>query len=149
SWMGGWSWGPRLVIPGVAVLLVALGPWIGEHATRMRIAAVLFAIGFLLSLPGVLAPAGTQLLRPDPQADGPQIVRQVRELPELTRNSLDAADDPKARNGDYRRYLAPWQAGVVRQLGGAGIPLALLGTIVLLGALWWVARPLSAQLRGT
>jgi hypothetical protein len=147
--MGGWSWGPRLVLPGVVVLLVALGPWIGEHATRIRIACALFALGFLISLPGVLAPAGTQLLRPDPQADGPQIVRQVRELPELTRNSLDAADDPQARNGDYRRYLAPWQAGVVRQLGGAGIPLALLGTIVLLWALWWVARPLPAQLRRT
>jgi hypothetical protein len=147
SWVGGWSWGPRLVIPGVAILLVALGPWIGEHAMRMRIAAALFAVGFLVSLPGVLAPAGTQLLRPDPGADGPQVVRQVRELPGLTRNSLDAASDPAARNGDYRRYLAPWQAGIVRQLGSVGIPLALLGTIVLLGALWWVARPLPARLR--
>ena len=25
SWQGGWSWGPRLVIPGVALVLVALG----------------------------------------------------------------------------------------------------------------------------
>jgi hypothetical protein len=149
SWMGGWSWGPRLVIPGVAVLLVALGPWIGEHATRMRIAAALFALGFFISLPGVLAPAGAQLLHPDPHADGPQIVRQVRELPQLTRNSLHAADDPQARRGDYRRYLAPWQAAIVRQIGSIGFPLALLGTIALLGALWLVARPLPAQLRGS
>ncbi len=147
SWMGGWSWGPRLVIPGVAVLLVALGPWIGDHATRMRAAGGLFALGFLLSLPAVIAPAGAQLLDRDPRADGPQIVRQVRELPHLTRNSVDAAGDPAARDDDYRRYLAPWQAGIVRQLGGVGIPLALLGSIALLGALWWVARPLPAALR--
>jgi hypothetical protein len=147
SWMGGWSWGPRLVIPGVAVLLVALGPWIGEHVTRMRVAGALFALGFLISLPAVIAPAGAQLLHPDPHADGPKISRQVSELPDLTRNSLDAANDPAARNGDYRRYLAPWQAGIVRQIGSIGFPLALLGTIALLGALWWVARPLPAQLR--
>ncbi len=147
SWMGGWSWGPRLVIPGVAVLLVALGPWIGEHAKRMRLAGALFALGFVISLPAVIAPAGAQLLDRDPDADGPQIVRQVRELPHLARNSLDAADDPQARDGDYRRYLAPWQAGVVRQLGGIGFPIGLLGSIALLGALLWVARPLAAQLR--
>ncbi len=147
SWMGGWSWGPRLVIPGVVVLLVALGPWIGGHATRMRLAAGLFALGFVLSLPAVLAPPGAQLLDRDASADGPQIVRQVRELPQLTRNSVSAVGDPDARDDDYRRHLALWQAGIVRELGGIGIPLGILGSIGLLGALWQVARPLPARLR--
>ncbi len=147
SWMGGWSWGPRLLIPGVAVLLVALAPWIGDHVARMRVAAALFALGFLLSLPAVVAPAGAQLLDRDPSADGPQIVRQVRELPQLTRNSVHAAGDPSARDDDYRRHLALWQAGAVRQLGSIGIPLGILGTIGLLGALWRVAWPLASELR--
>lgn len=147
SWMGGWSWGPRLVIPGAAVLLVALAPWIGEHASRMRIAGALFALGFVLSLPAVIAPAGVQLLDRDPGADGPQIVRQVRELPQLVRNSVAAAGDGGARDDDYRRHLALWQAGAVRQLAGAGIALGALGTAGLLWALWRVARPLPRQLR--
>lgn len=147
SWMGGWSWGPRLVIPGVAVVLAAIGPWIGDRASRMRIAGALFVLGFVLSLPAVIAPAGVQLLDRDPAADGPKIVRQARELPQLTRASVRAADDPHARDDDYRRYLALWQAGIVRQLGRVGIPLGIVGTIALLVALWVVARPLPARLR--
>ena len=147
SWMGGWSWGPRLVIPGVAVLLAALGPWIGAHATRMRVAAALFALGFVISLPAVIAPAGAQLRNRDPSADGPQIVRQARELRGLTQNSLDAADDPAARHDDYRRYLALWQAGAVRQFGSIGFPIGLLGSIALLAALLRLARPIPGELR--
>jgi hypothetical protein len=142
SWMGGWSWGPRLVIPGVAVLLVALAPWIGANASRMRLAGALFALGFVLSLPAVLAPAGAQLLHRDPGADGPQIVRQVTELPQLTRRSLQSVSDRGARDGDYRRYLALWQAGIVRHGGLLGAIGAIIGTFVLLGALLWVAGPL-------
>jgi hypothetical protein len=148
SWMGGWSWGPRLVIAGVAVVLVAVGPWIGDNVARMRIAAALFALGFVLSLPAVIAPAGVQLLHRDPGADGPQIARQVRELPHLARNAIDAVGDPDARHDDYRRHLALWQAGIVRQLGGIGIALGILGTVGLLAALWRVARSLAQMLRG-
>ena len=148
SWMGGWSWGPRLVIPGVSVVLVALGPWIGEHAKRLRFAAVLFALGFALSFSAVLAPAGVQLLDRAPGSDGPQIVRQVTELPGLTRRSIDAAGESGARDADYRRFLALWQAGIVRQIGAAGWLLAVLGTAAGLALLVWVARPLLPVLRG-
>jgi len=142
SWMGGWSWGPRLVIPGVAVLLVALAPWIGEHAARMRVAGALFALGFVLSLPAVIAPAGAQLLDRDPDADGPQIVRQVTELPELASHSFGSTSESDAREGDYRRHLALWQAGVVRQAGALGVLIAAVGSIALLAALLWVTGPL-------
>jgi hypothetical protein len=147
SWMGGWSWGPRLVIPGVAIVLVALAPWIGERAARMRLAGALFALGFVLSVAAVVAPAGAQLLDRRPGTDGPQIVRQVRELPQLTRRSLRAPGDERARDDDYRRYLALWQAGIARQVGGAGWVLAAAGTLVLLVALVAVARPLYGRLR--
>jgi hypothetical protein len=147
SWMGGWSWGPRLVIPGVAVVLVALGPWIGDDATRLRLAGTLFALGFALSLAAVIAPTGAQLVDRDPGADGPQLVRQVAELPRLTRRSIDAAGDPRARHGDYRRYLALWQAGLVREVGAVGLLGAVAGTIALLAGLLWVARPLAPYLR--
>jgi hypothetical protein len=147
SWQGGWSWGPRLVIPGVAVVLVLLAPWIAENTARMRIAAALFAVGFVVSFPAVFASVGVQLLRGVRGADGPQIVRQYRELPQLTRRSIQMPNDPTARHDDQRRYLANWQVGLVRQVGVAGIVPALLGTLVGALALWWVARPLAGLLR--
>jgi hypothetical protein len=147
SWAGGWSWGPRLLIPGVALVLVALGPWIGTSAMRRRLATALFALGFVLSFSAVLAPAGAQLLDRRPGTDGPQIVRQYRELPRLTEHSIDAATDRTAREDDYRRYLAPWQPNLVREFGTAAVLPAVLGTLALLAALLWIAAPLRRQMR--
>ena len=147
SWAGGWSWGPRLLVPGVPLVLVALGPWIGTSATRCRVVTALFAVGFVLSFSAVLAPPGMQLIDRAPGTVGPQIVRQYRELPQLTRRSIERANDPSARHDDQRRYLAIWQAGIVRQLGVIGIVPALLGTLVGLLVLWRVARPLAGLLR--
>jgi len=147
SWMGGWSWGPRLILPGVTVLLALLAPWIARRPGRMRLAAALFAIGFVMSFSAVLAPAGAQLLDRAAGADGPQLVRQYAKLPDLASNSIDAADDRAARNGDYRRYLALWQANAVRRLGPGGLIPAVLGTLVLLALLIVVARPLARDLR--
>jgi hypothetical protein len=147
SWQGGWSWGPRLVIPGVAVLLVAVGPWIGEDARRMKLAAALFALGFVVSFSAGLAPPGMQLIDREPGTVGPQIVRQYRELPRLTKNSIHAAGDRAARDGDYRRYLSPWQANLVRQVGrGAVAPAALL-TLLGLAALLYLGIGLAGRLR--
>ena len=146
SWQGGWSWGPRLIIPGVVVALALVAPWIGERATRLRAAAVLFAVGFVLSFSAVLAPAGVQQLE-RPSSDGPQLVRQYTALPQLTRRSVHAARDTASRDDDYRRYLAIWQAGVVRQFGPWGVVPAILGSLLLLAALVVVARPLAPRLR--
>lgn len=147
SWQGGWSWGPRLVIPGVAVLLVALAPWIGESVPRMRLAGALFALGFVISFSAVLAPPGMQLIDRTPGTVGPQIVRQYRELPRLADNSLDAIRDRSSRDEDYRRYLSLWQANLVRQVGGGALAPALLVTLLMLAALLRVVLPLVAQLR--
>jgi hypothetical protein len=149
SWQGGWSWGPRLVIPGVALVLVALGPWIGTTRKRMWLAGALFALGFVLSFAAVLAPPGMQLIDREPGTVGPQIVRQYRELPRLTENSIDAADDRAARDADYRRYLALWQANLVRQVGGGAALPALIVTLLALAALLRVCGGLLAQLRRT
>jgi hypothetical protein len=146
SWQGGWSWGPRLILPGVVVALALVAPWIGSSATRLRVAGGLFALGFALSFAAVLAPAGMQQLE-RPHDDGPQLVRQYTALPQLTRRSLHAARDRTARADDYRRYLAVWQAGIVRQFGVWGLVPAIAGTLVLLAALVAVARPLRGDLR--
>jgi hypothetical protein len=147
SWQGGWSWGPRLVIPGVALVLVALGPWLGANPRRLRLAGALFAIGFVVSLPAVIAPAGAQLLDRDHPRDGPGIARQYDLIGPLAHRSADAAGDRAARHDDYRRYLALWQANAVRQLGGRAVWPALLGTLALLAALAWLTRDLTRRTR--
>jgi hypothetical protein len=147
SWQGGWSWGPRLVIPGVALLLVALAPWIGTSRRRMQLAGALFALGFVVSFSAVLAPPGMQLIDRTPGTVGPQIVRQYRELPRLTENSIDAAGDRSARDGDYRRYLSPWQANLVRQAGGGAALPALVVTLLMLALLVRATGGLLAHLR--
>lgn len=147
SWQGGWSWGPRLVIPGVALVLVALAPWIGARRRRMQLAGALFALGFAVSFSAVLAPPGMQLVDREPGTIGPQIVRQYRELPRLTQNSVDAATDPAARDDDYRNYLSPWQASVVREAGTGALLPALLITLLGVAALLRLTLGLVAQLR--
>ena len=147
SWQGGWSWGPRLVIPGVAVLLVALAPWIGAGRQRIRLACALFALGFAISFSAVLAPPGMQLIDRAPGTVGPQIVRQYRELPRLADNSLDAIGERRARDDDYRRYLSLWQANLVRQVGGDAVVPALLVTLLLLAAVLRAGLALMARLR--
>lgn len=148
SWQGGWSWGPRLVIPGVALVLVALAPWIGTRRRRMTLAGALFAVGFVVSFSAVLAPPGMQLIDRAPGTVGPQIVRQYRELPRLTENSIDAARDRGARDGDYRRYLSVWQANLVRQVGGGAALPALLVTLLGLAVLLKLTATLVTRLRG-
>ncbi len=148
SWQGGWSWGPRLVIPGVALVLVALGPWIGASAMRLRVAGALFAIGFVLSFSAVLAPPGAQQLDRARGTDGPQIVRQYRIVTQLTERSVDAAGDRSARDGDYRGYLAVWQANLVRQVGGWAVWPAALVTLLLLAALLRVGAGLRRRTHG-
>jgi len=147
SWQGGWSWGPRLVIPGVALVLVALGPWIGASAARMRLAAALFALGFVISFSAVLAPPGMQLIDREPGTVGPQVERQYRELPRLTENSIKTVSDRAARDGDYRRFLSLWQANLVRQVGGGAAVPALILTLLGLGALLRIGFAVVAQLR--
>ena len=147
SWQGGWSWGPRLVIPGVALVLVALGPWIGASPARMRLAAALFALGFVISFSAVLAPPGMQLIDREPGTVGPQVERQYRELPRLTENSIKTVSDRAARDGDYRRFLSLWQANLVRQVGGGAAVPALILTLLGLGALLRIGFAVVAHVR--
>ena len=146
SWEGGWAWGPRLLIPGVAVVLVLLAPWIGEDKRRLRGAGALFAAGFVLSFCAVLAPLGLQLLGPQDAlekpagTDGPQIVRQYAELPALARRTIAASGAPGIPADANRRYINLWQALVYLEFGRAGIAAAASGTLALLIALLWSAR---------
>jgi len=153
SWEGGWAWGPRLLIPGVAPVLVLLGPWVGDSVRRLRAAAALFAVGFALSFCAVLAPLGTQLLGPQDAlrrragTDGPQIARQYAEVPVLARRTIAASGAPGIPADANRRHINLWQALVYLEFGRAGIVAAAAGTLALLAVLLWSARNAVRSLR--
>ena len=65
AWHGGWCWGPRLLIPGLMPAIAAVGPWLVRTGQR-RAAALLFALGFGLSLPALIVPTQAQQLEADP-----------------------------------------------------------------------------------
>ena len=118
SWMGGWSWGPRLVIPGVAVLLAALGPWIGAHATRMRVAAALFALGFVDLAAGRHRPGRRAASQPRSErrrpADRPPGARAAGADAELARRRRRPRGTPR-RLPALPRALAGGRRPAVRQ----------------------------------
>jgi hypothetical protein len=146
SWEGGWAWGPRLLIPGVAVVLVVIGPWIADSGPRLRAAGALFAAGFALSFAAVIAPLGLQLLGPQDAlrrrdgTAGPQIVRQYAAVPRLARRTIAATGGPGVPADANRNYIDLWQALVYLEFGRSGLVAAAVGTLVLLAALLWSTR---------
>ncbi|HZB48625.1 MAG TPA: hypothetical protein VE547_05980, partial [Mycobacteriales bacterium] len=107
AWHGGWSWGPRLLLPAVLVAAVLVGPWL-TTTRRIRVAVLLFAAGFLVSAPALLVSTQTQQLETAPVPPdahfldtqplaSPTVVRQWELVAPVTRHSVkhryDGADD--------------------------------------------------------
>ncbi|WP_354699240.1 hypothetical protein DSM112329_04950 [Paraconexibacter sp. AEG42_29] len=157
SWMGGWSWGPRLLLPGLIPVLVVLGPWLTQATAGRtlrttlvrswpgRAFAVACAAGFAVSASTLLVSPQAQLLdRPVPDP-GPSISRQYA----MVGSRLDALADPAdpVKGGDQKRLVPVWQVALARESGTKLYLVGALGTaaLVLLGAVG--ARRLRAELR--
>ena len=56
SWGGGWSWGPRLLVPAIPLWLLPAAAWLQERRSpaRARAAVALIAVSIVLQIPGVL-----------------------------------------------------------------------------------------------
>jgi len=147
SWPGGWSWGPRLLLPGLLPLFAAVGPW-QRTPRRLQAGGALVLAGFLVSAPALLVPTQTQQLdRPLPRT-GPGFIRQYRLVPPVTRYTIEHLyESAPSGLGTHRRYLSLWQVGLARAMGRKGLALGFAGTLVLLvlAALaaarcrWWFA----------
>lgn len=141
SWMGGWSWGPRLVLPAVVPLLPLIGPWIDAKAERARTAVALIAIGALVSLPAMIVSPRAQQLD-SATAVAPGIARQYQLIPSTVANSVDRVGEPV---DDARRYVGFWQFNVASVLGAPGLGLAGVGSLVLIGGMVAAARRMKAE----
>ncbi|HEX9775821.1 MAG TPA: hypothetical protein VGB83_09610 [Actinomycetota bacterium] len=143
SWAGGWSWGPRLLIPAVAPLIPAVAPWAQERARRGRAVAALLAIGFVVSAPAMLVSQRAQQLDGSPV--GPAVVRQYELIGSTTSRTLR---DVSARaDGDSRRYLDLWQFNAAAVGGAPGALGAVAGTLVLASLSLFAGRAAVRALR--
>lgn len=134
SWMGGWSWGPRLLLPGVIPLLAVLGPWLTAAArgswprTAFAIAA---AAGFAVSASTLVVSPQAQLLdRPVPDP-GPSISRQYAMVGSRLAQLSDPADP--VDGGDQKKLVPIWQVALARESGTRMYLVGGLGTLALLG----------------
>lgn len=138
AWDGGWTWGPRLLLPAVIPALAALAVWLEDGGqTRTRAVATLAIIGLLVSLPGVIVSTRAQL-RSHPPAHGPSIWRQYALLPRAITDTIahPTSDRPEDRSLDL------WQVRALRIFGPPGALLAAAGTFLLAGGatLAWTRR---------
>ncbi|MCW3014078.1 MAG: hypothetical protein JWO02_1170 [Solirubrobacterales bacterium] len=156
SWMGGWSWGPRLLLPGVIPLLVVLGPWLTALSQRDvnlmatwpgRAFAAACIAGFAVSASTLLVSPQAQLLdRPVPKP-GPSITRQYAMVPSRVSRLRDPADP--VDGGDQKKLVPVWQVALARESGTKAYAIGVLGTLLLLGVGGVGVRRLRRDLRRT
>ena len=157
AWHGGWSWGPRLLLPAVVLAVVLIGPWM-TTVRRRRLVVLLFAAGFLISVPALVVPTQTQQLESasvppethfldtQPLAS-PSIVRQLELVAPVARYSIEHRYDGEDDGLNYLRYLSLWQFGIMRELGRAGLAVSLVGSAALLVAVVAAGRRLLAAVQ--
>jgi hypothetical protein len=162
AWHGGWSWGPRLLLPGVLPAFAAIGPWL-VTTTRVRTAAVLAAAGLVVSFPALIVPTQAQQLETPPVPPdthfldtqplaSPSAMRQWELVVPTARYSLEHVYEGGDDGRNYLRYLSVWQLGASRFFGKPGLVAALTVTAVLAAVAGWAlfrltrtARLISAQ----
>ncbi len=139
SWMGGWAWGPRLLIPGLVPAFATVGPWLSNGFRRGLLAALL-AVGFVVSAPALVISTQAQQLDTPPPKIGPEVLRQAELLGPITRHSVEDLYEPDRDGRNYLRYLSVWQVGAARVFKRPGLVLAIIGTLGLLAVALWSGR---------
>ena len=135
SWQGGWSWGPRLLLPGVIPTMLLLSPLTRKER---RVGIGLLAAGFVVSASTILVSTRAQQLEQPLPSVGPSVLRQLQLVPTVTRFTVDHLQKAHAP-GDSRRYLSLWQVNL-GQFGTKGLLAGIAGSLVLLAALVVVGR---------
>jgi hypothetical protein len=142
DWGGGFIWGPRLLLPAVPTALATIPVWVGGASKRARAMATLFALGFIMNLPGALISGGG--LGEPPEVIGPRITRAYRLVPQEAIYTLHHLFD-RARDG--AQVLRLWQVGVGWRLGSGAFGIAIAVTVVLVLITLFALRRLVRSVR--
>jgi hypothetical protein len=127
AWDGGWTWGPRLLLPGLIPAVAPVARWMADSDLRRRAVVALLVLGFLISLPGVMMSTRAQLLR-NPPPRGPSVLRQYALIPGGVRFTAEHLYERR----DPRRYLDLWHVGLAREAGSPGLRLGFALSMPLL-----------------
>jgi len=128
SWQGGWSWGPRLLLPGVIPTMLLLSP-LTRNARRVAIG--LLVAGFVVSASTIVVSTRAQQLDHPAPSVGPGVLRQYQLVPTVTRYTVDHLRKPHIPM-DTRKSLSLWQVSLGHQLGAKGKLAGIVGSLVLL-----------------
>jgi hypothetical protein len=157
AWHGGWSWGPRLLLPGVLPAVAAVGPWLSSVGRR-RVAALLLAGGFVVSFPALIVstqaqqfevpspPPWTHFLDTQPLAS-PAIPRQLELIGSNMRYSIEHLYEDQGDGKNNLRSFSLWQLGVIRAMGRPGLLVGLAGTAALVAVAILGCRKLRRAVR--
>jgi SAM-dependent methyltransferase len=157
AWHGGWSWGPRLLLPAILLAVAVIGPWM-TTVRRTRVVALLFAAGFVISLPALVVstqtqqletpavPPETHFLDTQPLAS-PSIIRQLELVAPVGEYSVEHRYTGDDDGLNYLRYLSLWQFGAMRELGRGGLAIGLVGTAAPVMAVALAGRRLLSATR--
>ncbi|HEV3328766.1 MAG TPA: hypothetical protein VGZ33_05165 [Acidimicrobiales bacterium] len=128
GWTGDWAWGPRLLLPGVVPLFCAVG-CLGRHVERV-IVSIALGVGALVSASTLVVSTQYQQLV---GARSPAVWPQYQGLPNVLRYTAHHFEKSGQApgSGASRHFVLMWQIGIVRELGDKGIPIALVGTLLL------------------
>ena len=135
SWEGGWSWGPRLLLPGVIPTMLLLSPLTRKEC---RIGVGLLAAGFVVSASTIVVSTRAQQLDQPLPSVGPSVLRQYQLVPSVIRSTVNRLQKAQSA-GDSRRGLSLWQVNL-RQYGSKGLLGAVAVSLLLLAALVVVVR---------
>jgi SAM-dependent methyltransferase len=156
AWHGGWSWGPRLLLPGLIPCFAALGPWLSTPG-RVRTTLALLVVGAAVSLPAFVVspeaidaktpPPSTHFLDTQPLAS-PSVVDQIGRVPDAARYSIQHPYEDRGDGLNRLRTLSLWQLGAMRALGRPGLFIGIAGTAMLLGVALFAAGRLRRAVHG-
>jgi hypothetical protein len=141
DWGGGFTWGPRLLLPALPLLVAPIAAWVDERRRRAVAAATLLILGAIVSLPSLLVGGGAQLEDRSPPEQGPRILRQYTLLPSTISYTVEHVyREPAGR--EPARVLYLWQAGLTYRAGRLGMAVSIAGSMLLAGVAFIEGRRL-------
>ena len=136
---GGWSWGPRLLLPGIVPAIAPVAVWMSGRRWAPKLVVGLFVVGFAVSASTLVVPSKAQQLEPHGRSPVPG--RQYELIPRTFRYTAEHLyERGDSGTGAHRRFVYLWQVNVARVTGRAGFAFALVLTVLLVVVALTAAR---------
>lgn len=131
-WQGGWSWGPRFILPGLPGLAALLGLL---HGKWVRVLALCTAVGFLVNAPTLVSYYERYYAEADQRGvSGHAQVWSMRDAPLLNEWGAAYREIQDARTHDVRELFQARQGPATNIASSRALRVV---------AVWWWALPIA------